>query len=179
MRVRDHVMISAVSAGLGVPVVGWSALGLLAGGVLIDADHYAWYCLTQRRLSPVAAVRFFGQADPPAHQATRVLHSPWVLLATSLATRRWRSLAPVAAGMCLHVALDGLYESRMARARSAALIRDAFRCQGCGARTPDVRAHVWRQPTLLPSFAVACLESLCRTCHNAAHGRERGRARWR
>ena len=176
MRVRDHVLISTAATALVTPFIGRRALSLWAGGVLIDADHYAWFCLRHRSLSPQAAVRFFNKADPPRHQATRALHAPTALLLAFLLGLRRRQLLPLALGMGLHVALDAQHEARMNRARAAALARDGCSCQLCGAAA--VAAHVWRQPRLLPSYRVGNLTSLCGTCHEKAHARSGGPASW-
>jgi hypothetical protein len=176
VRVRDHVLISTASAALVAPFIGRGALGFWAGGVLIDADHYAWFCLRQRRLSLQAAVNFFHQADPPQHPATRALHGPAALFSILLLGLRRRRLLPVALGMGLHVALDAHHLALMERARAAALTRDGHSCQVCGTVTPPVGAHVWCQPPLLPSYRVQNLISLCGRCHEAAHARSRGAA---
>jgi hypothetical protein len=178
VRVRDHFLISTASAALAAPFVGRRALGLWVGSVLIDADHYAWYCLKKRRLSPLAAAQFFNQADPPQHSATRALHAPPVLSVALLLALRRRQLLPVVLGMGLHVALDAQHQAHMDRARSAALARDSYSCQRCGTATPPVAAHVWRQPKLLPSYRTQNLISLCTLCHEAAHARSRGPASW-
>jgi hypothetical protein len=172
------MVLATAGAALLRPWVGRGALCLWAGSVLIDVDHYAWFCLRHRRLNPVAAVRFFNEADPPQHSATRVLHSPAGLLAALLVGVRRRPLLPVAAGMGVHVALDTFHRARMAEARAAALERDEFSCQSCGARAPHVGAHVWRQPWLLPSYGSHNLISLCGRCHEAAHRRGTGSASW-
>jgi hypothetical protein len=186
MRVRDHVLISAAAAAVTTPLLGRGAVGLLAGGVLIDADHYAWFCLRQRRFSPLAAARFFGQAEPPQHAATRALHAPAGLLAAALPGLRYRWLRPVILGMILHAALDQHHAARMATARAAALVRDGYSCRVCGPGTPAACAHLCRQPALLPSYRARNLVSLCGPCHEAAHSsraitgdsRAPGRAPW-
>ena len=178
MRVRDHVLISTAGAALAAPFIRRGALGIWAGGVLIDVDHYAWFCLQQRRLNPLAAVHFFNQADPPQHSATRALHAPTVLLFILLLGLHQRRLLPVALGMGLHVALDAHHRAHMDRARTAALGRDGYSCQACGTATPPVGAHLWRQPMLLPSYRVQNLISLCGPCHEAAHARLKGPAWW-
>ena len=178
MRVRDHIVLSMAGAALLRPWVRRGAAGLVAGGVLIDADHYAWFCLRYRRLNPMAAVRFFNEAHPPQHPGTRALHSPVALLVVLGAAARWPRLLPVALGMGLHIALDGQHEARMQRARAAALERDAFRCQACGSRPSHMDAHIRRQPWLLPSYATQNLVSLCRGCHEAAHARGTGPGSW-
>jgi hypothetical protein len=177
MRVRDHLVLSVAGAALLRPWAGGSALGLVAGGVLIDADHYAWFCLSQRSLNPVAAVRFFNEAGPPQHAATRALHSPIVLLGVLLAGLHQRRLLPLALGMGLHVVLDAHHRARMDEARAAALFRDRFSCQACGSQATPVDTHIRRQPWLMPSYATKNLISLCRPCHEAAHLNARG-ARW-
>lgn len=178
MRVRDHLVLSAAGAALLSPWAGGGALGLVAGGVLIDADHYVWFCLRQRSLNPVTAVRFFNEASPPQHAETRALHSPVVLLGVLLAGIHRRSLLPVALGMSLHVALDVHHRARMARARAAALARDRFTCQACGSQALPVDAHLRCQPLLLPSYATQNLITLCRSCHKAAHLTAKGPGLW-
>jgi hypothetical protein len=174
VRVRDHVLISTAGAALTAPFLGRGALGLWAGGVLIDTDHYVWFCLRHRCLDPKAAVRFFNQADPPQHPATRALHAPLTLLFVALLGLRQRRLLPVALGMGLHVALDARHVAHMDRARSAALARDGYSCQACWTAGPHIKAHLRRQPSLLPSYRAQDLVSLCGPCHEAAHARLRG-----
>jgi hypothetical protein len=178
VRVRDHVLISTAGAALTAPFLGRGALGLWAGGVLIDTDHYVWFCLRHRCLDPKAAVRFFNEADPPQHPATRALHAPSALFLVALLGLRQRRLLPVALGMGLHVALDARHVAHMDRARSAALARDGYSCQACGTAGPHIAAHVRRQPSLLPSYRAQDLISLCGPCHEAAHARLRGAVRW-
>lgn len=177
MRVRDHVLLSAAGAALLRPWARGSVAGLVAGGVLIDADHYAWFCLRHRRLNPVAAVRFFNGAHPPQYQGTRLLHTPGALLAVLAAALHWPRLLPVAAGMGLHVALDRQHEARMRSARKAALERDEYRCQACGAQT-RIDTHVRRQPWLLPSYSAEDLISLCHACHETVHTGRTGARAW-
>jgi len=173
MRVRDHIALSTAGAGLLHPWLGRGAVGLWAGSVLIDVDHYAWFCLRQRRWNPLAAMRFFNEAHAPQHSATRVLHSPVAPLAVLLLGVRRRSLLPVALGMGLHVALDRRHEARMDEVRGAALERDDFSCQVCGTRAPHVGTHLRRQPWVLPSYGAQNLVSLCAPCHESAHARGR------
>jgi hypothetical protein len=178
VRVRDHVLISAAAAAFAAPFLGRGATGLLAGGVLIDADHYAWFCLRQRQLSPLAAARFFNHADPPQHAATRVLHAPPALLAAALLGTRHRRLRSAALGMILHAVLDELHAVLLARTRAAALVRDGYTCRVCGPATPAVCAHLYWQPAVLPSYRVRNLVSLCGPCHEAAHTRKGNSPEW-
>jgi hypothetical protein len=174
--VRDHLVLSSAGAALLFPWLRGRVLWPWAASILIDVDHYLWFCLRQRRLNPVAALRFFTQAQPPQHRQTRLLHSPAVLLGLLLLTRRcptaWALL-----GMAFHVTLDAYDTARRAPARAAALARDGWTCQRCGAQGPGVVAHLERQPCLLPSYHREHLTSLCGACHEAAHaGAPRRRA---
>jgi hypothetical protein len=179
MRVRDHLVVSTAGAALLAHWAGRAALGLWVGSVLIDADHYVWFCVSHRTVSTRRAIRFFNGAHPPQHAGTRALHSPGALaLAGGLALRRPR-LRPVVAGMGLHVLLDLGHEAGMQRARDAALRRDGFACQACGTRAGDVGTHLWHQPRLMPSYAARNLVSLCPSCHELAHRRVAGELSWR
>lgn len=177
MRVRDHIALSTAGAALLRPWLGRGALGLWAGSVLIDLDHYVWFCLRRRDWNPVSAVRFFNGADPPQDSTTRVLHRHEAALALLLLGLRQRWLLPVALGVISHVALDAHHQARMEEARGAALKRDDFSCQACGMRSPHISTHLRRQPWLLPSYGMEHLISLCGPCHEAAHA-GRGDPAW-
>ena len=172
VRVRDHVVLSTINAALLYPWLHRAVLGPLAGGILIDADHYLWFCVRQRRLSPVAAMRFFNQPQPPHHKATRLLHSPLVLLALVSLSMHRRCATCVVWGMIFHVGIDGYHAMRLNNARVRALWRDRFTCQCCGLQSGDVVAHLRSQPWVLPSYRVQHFISLCRRCHDAAHAKE-------
>ena len=173
MRVRDHIAVSTAGAALLWPRLRRDAAGLWAGSVLVDVDHYVWFCVQERRWNPAAAIRFFNEAQPPQHAGTRALHHPLVPLALLVLGARRRALMPVALGMALHIALDAHHDARMERARSAALERDAYVCQACGAQEPDVGTHLRSQPWLLPSYKAENLVALCDPCHESAHAQER------
>lgn len=177
MRVRDHVLLSTLTATALRPLLGPSTLRFWAGAVLVDIDHYAWFCVRARTFRPTAAVRYFNRAQPARHASTRTLHTPCALLGAAILGLRRPRFLPVAAGMAMHVGLDSRHEARMQRARARALERDRFSCRACGARSPDIGTHVWRQPWLLPSYCVGNLVSLCDDCHELAHAGEAGTVR--
>jgi hypothetical protein len=178
MRVRDHIALSTAGSGLLSRRLGRGAISLWMGAVLIDVDHYVWFCLRQRRLNPVSAIRYFNGAPTPQHAASRGLHSPPALLAALLLGARRPQLLAVALGMVVHVALDRWHETRMDQARAVALVRDDLTCQVCSVRGPQVETHLQRQPWLLPSYSSQNLISLCPSCHRAAHGLQPGSQSW-
>jgi hypothetical protein len=169
MRVRDHILLTTAGAALAAPRLGGAAVGLWAGGVLLDVDHYLWFLVHQRQGGIRMAVRFFDGARPPQTRATRILHHPVLVVSLLALAARRRRLRPLAAGITFHVGLDAQHEARMNRARAAALERDRFSCQTCGARTPRLDTHLFRQPRLLPSYRPSNLISLCAPCHEIAH----------
>jgi hypothetical protein len=145
---------------------------------LIDADHYAWFCVRERRLSPLGAIRYFGQAHPLQDPASRALHSRAAIAGALLLSLRYSDLLPVALGMTAHVALDAHHRMGMARARAAALARDEHSCRGCGEPAEELETHLWRQPLLFPGYGAKNLVTLCPCCHEAAHGGQRGGRVW-
>ena len=142
---------------------------------MIDADHYLWFCVHRRDLSPRAAVRFFNEAHPPQ---VRLLHHPIAVLAMLALAARKTAMRGFAVGMTTHVALDARYEARMNEARQEALARDRSQCQACGAQTQDIETHVFRQPWLLPDYGARNLVSLCGPCHEVAHAQSHEVTRW-
>lgn len=171
MRVRDHVAVSTTAALLCRPARATMALGLWAGGVLIDADHYLWYCVRHRSLNPIAAVRYFNDGKAPRSSTTKALHHPLALIVLLIAAVRRPRMMPVLVGMGIHVGLDTFHEARMNAARRSAVTRDQFSCRRCGNRSQDVSAHVAHQPILFPSYRTENLISLCGNCHRLAHQR--------
>ena len=57
MRVRDHIALSTAGSALLHPWLRRGVLGLWVGSVLVDLDHYVWFCLRQSRCDPLAAMR--------------------------------------------------------------------------------------------------------------------------
>jgi hypothetical protein len=169
VRVRDHILLTTAGAALAAPRLRRGAAGLWAGGVLLDVDHYLWFLVHHRHAGLRGAMRFFDSAHPPHTPATRIFHHPVALVSVIALAQRRRRLRPLAAGMSLHIGLDAHHEARMNRARAAALARDRFSCQTCGARAPRVDTHLFRQPRLLPSYSSSNLISLCAACHEFAH----------
>jgi hypothetical protein len=171
MRVRDHVVLATGAAALLYPRLGAAVTVPWGASIFIDVDHYLWFLARHRSVNPVAAVRVYNQAVAPQHRATRPFHHPAALALLLLLSRRRRAAALPLMGFAFHVGLDVYHRKRTARAKAAALRRDAFTCQVCGAQTADVVAHLWRQPHILPSYAREHFVAVCAACHEAAHAR--------
>jgi hypothetical protein len=171
MRVRDHVALASGVAALLYPRLRASVAVPWASSIFIDVDHYLWFLARHRSLDPVAAVRLYNDADAPQHGATRPFHHPAALSLMLLVSTRQRAVALPLMGVAFHVGLDVYHRARTAEAKAAALARDRFTCQVCGAQTADVVGHVWRQPRILPSYRLEHFVTVCGRCHAAAHAR--------
>ena len=119
-----------------------------------------------------AGERYCGKGNFHEHGWTSANAPPsWpaIVLTLLLLARRRRIAVLASAGMTFHIILDTYHRARMADAQAASLNRDRRTCRVCTAKKPDVVAHVWRQPTLLPSYRLDHFVTLCDHCHESAH----------
>jgi hypothetical protein len=140
MRLRTHILTSALLAGVLYRRAPRKAALLLIGGVGLDADHYLLYALRSGDWSPRRAWHYdgwrhetrgagdtrprYGSMRSPFHDARLTLPLAWLL------TRRWPGLRPLAIGLALHLALDLPFlrlDWRVWR-------RAGGRCERCGRR---------------------------------------------
>src|SRR5258706_10676658 len=121
MQIQEHVKLSTAAAVVALPVLKKDAWIPLAASVLIDVDHYLWHAVTHRTLSLRAAIRYFGQADPPQRPEARLLHHPVVLGALLFIGVRMRSrlLLLILAGLLLHFGLVVIYVYKIRRLKRA------------------------------------------------------------
>ena len=116
MRLRTHILTSAL---LGVALYARAprkAALLLAGGVLLDADHYLLYAIRSGNWNPLSALRYDRWRNQPLSTGDRrrrygslrsIFHSARVTLPLVwLLGWRQPALRPLAIGVTLHLALD-------------------------------------------------------------------------
>ncbi len=172
MYVREHVQLSAVAALLAAPWLKQEVAIPFAASILIDVDHYAWYAVAQRTLSLRAAIRYFGQADPPQLRRMRVLHSPvvlGVLLVLALRTQS-RFLWLILAGMLFHVSLDAIHVTRMGALKRILSERARGRCAQCSRDYHALQLHtVYVARNMLDRYNPRHFVVLCPECHQRAH----------
>lgn len=59
MKTWAHILLSSILAAIIYPSHGWKAAFILAGGVLIDIDHYLWYAYKNRDFSIANSYKFY------------------------------------------------------------------------------------------------------------------------
>ena len=59
MKPLSHLMFSSILAILLYPLYNWKVLFVLAGGFLIDIDHYLWYIYRYKKFNLIDSYRFY------------------------------------------------------------------------------------------------------------------------
>jgi len=116
MRLRTHILTSALLGVALYPRAPRKATLLMAGGVLLDIDHYLLYALRSRNWNPLSALRYDRWRNQPITAGDRrrrygslrsIFHTARVTLPLVwLLGWRWPALRPLAIGVTLHLALD-------------------------------------------------------------------------
>ncbi len=151
MRLRTHILTSALLGVALYPGAPRKAALLLAGGVLLDADHYLLYALRSANWNPLSALRYdrwrnrpiavgdrrrYGSLRSIFHRARVTLPLAWLL------GWRWQALQPLAIGVTLHLALD----ISPLRLDWRAWRRAGGRCERCG-RAGSKRGVYYANPS--------------------------------
>lgn len=172
MQIQDHVKLSTAAAVVALPVLKKDVWIPLAASLLIDVDHYLWHAVTHRTLSLRAAVRYFGQADPPQRQEARLLHHPLVLGTLLFIAVRLRSrlLLLILAGLLFHVSLDVIHGTQMSRLKSLLSEQAGFTCPACGKYDEALQLHTLHfARNIFDRYNPQHFVVLCVACHERAH----------
>lgn len=172
MQIQEHVKISTAAALITAPLLKKDVWIPFAASLLIDVDHYLWHAITYRTLSLRAAVRYFGQADPPQLPQARLLHHPVVLgTLLFLAVRlRSRLLGLILAGLLFHVSLDVFHVSQMNTLKYSLREQANHRCRQCGQHDEALQLHTLHfSKNLLTRYKPEYFIVLCADCHEQAH----------
>ncbi|MBI2657432.1 hypothetical protein HYX08_01925 [Candidatus Woesearchaeota archaeon] len=119
MKPLAHFIASLALAALLYPVLGWKAMLIFAGGVLIDIDHYLWYVYKYRKIGFFKAYRFFSKntdaRDFSNFEGILLLfHTVEFLLVSVVLSFYSRLALAFTAGLILHYGLDTIYLYRIA-----------------------------------------------------------------
>jgi hypothetical protein len=110
-----HAAFGAAAALALAPWLRRRSVGLWAGSVLIDADHYVWYAVHRHDLSLRRAYHYFRQVRSGEQRLqgdARPLHGPLNVAWMALLAWRWPAFRPIFLGVLLHSLLDAYAERR-------------------------------------------------------------------
>ena len=172
MRVQEHLKLSTLAAVVTLPWLKQDALIPLVASIGIDIDHYLWHAVTHRTLSLRAAVRYFGQADPPQLPQQRALHHPLLLAALLVLAVRLRSrlLLLILSGLLFHVSLDAIHVTQMSHLKRSLSEQAGWRCPACGRHEEALQLHTTHfARNLLDRYNPRHFVVLCPACHEQAH----------
>lgn len=172
MRVQEHLKISAAAAFITLPWLKGSCWLPFTASILIDVDHYLWHMVSKRTLSLRAAIRYFGQADPPQLVEARLLHHPLVLGSLLYLAWRFQSrlLWLILSGLLFHVSLDVIHGNRMSNLKRRLSVEAAFCCSDCGLKLAALQLHTICIPAnILDRYNPRHFKVLCPACHELAH----------
>lgn len=172
MQVQEHLKLSTAAALITAPLLKKDIWIPFTASLLIDVDHYLWHAVTYRTLSLRAAVRYFGQADPPQVPQARLLHHPLVLGALLFLAVRLRSrvLGLILAGLLFHVSLDIFHVSQMNALKYSLREQANYSCQECGQSYAALQLHTLHfSKNLLDRYKPEYFVVLCPDCHELAH----------
>lgn len=176
MQVQEHLKLSTAAALIAAPWLKKDIWIPFSASLLIDVDHYLWHAVTHRTLSLRAAVRYFGQADPPQLTEARLLHHPLVLGGLLFLAIRLRSrvLALILAGLLFHVSIDVFHVSQMNTLKYSLSDKAGKLCQECGRHYYALQLHTLHfTKNLLDRYNPEHFVVLCPECHEQAHNSSR------
>lgn len=172
MRIQEHIKLSGAAAIVALPWLKQDVWIPFAASIGIDVDHYLWHAVTHRTLSLRAAVRYFGQADPPQLRQQRLLHQP-VVLGILLVVASWsrsRLLWLILAGLLFHVSLDGIHVTQMRHLKRTLSEKAGYRCPQCGQLCEALQLHTVRYSRfVLDRYNPGHFVVLCPLCHEQEH----------
>jgi hypothetical protein len=172
MNVQEHLKLSSVAALVTAPWLKKDIWIPFAASLLIDVDHYLWHAVTYRTLSLRAAVRYFGQADPPQLTQARLLHHPLVLGTLLFLAIRLRSrvLALLLGGLLFHVSIDLFHVGQMKALKYSLSAKANNICPECGRHYAALQLHTLHfSKNLLDRYNPEHFVVFCPDCHELAH----------
>jgi hypothetical protein len=174
MRVQEHIKLSVAAAMVTLPWLKKDVWIPLASSLLIDVDHYLWHAVVHRKLSLRAAIRYFGQADPPQSSQARLLHHPIVLGALLVVAIRTRSrvLGLILAGLLFHVGLDLVHVTQMNNLKRTLNEQAQHICPQCGKCYEELQLHTYHfAENIFDRYSMRHFGVLCPACHEEAHSK--------
>ena len=114
MKTLVHFLFSSVLALTFFPLFKWKTLLILAGGVLIDIDHYFWYILKYKDFNLINSYKFYTK-NIETNNYTNVMgillvfHTIEFLLAMIILSFYFELALIFTIGLLLHYLLDFIF----------------------------------------------------------------------
>ncbi len=114
---RDHLIASIILAAICYPFFGINSALIIAGGFLIDIDHYFLYAIKHKDLSIKNAYNYFSSLKTLKNyqrqkQGLCIFHTAEFMLLLLLLSFSSILIAILLGGVVLHVMLDLIYDSQ-------------------------------------------------------------------
>ena len=114
MKTWVHLLVSSVLAALLYPLFGWNVLLILAGGVLIDVDHYFWYVSKYKKFNLFYCYSYFmarmNQKGFKEHKGILLIfHTIEFLLIIVLLSFYFEAAFIFLVGLLSHYLLDAIF----------------------------------------------------------------------
>ena len=114
MKPAVHILMSLIIALMFFPAFKFKVLFILAGGVLIDIDHYLWYIFKFRKFGFAEAYHYFADTIRKErimenHGILLIFHTWEFIAASILLSFYFDSALLFTIGFLAHFALDMAY----------------------------------------------------------------------
>jgi len=120
MKIWVHFLVSSALVGIFFPAYGWRALLIIAGGVLIDIDHYFWYIYKFKKFSLIDCYNYFIDGMDKSRIMKNagillVFHTIEVLVLVILLSFYSKLALMFTIGLLSHYLLDGIFLCTVAK----------------------------------------------------------------
>ena len=120
MKTWVHAVVSLILAGIYYNLYGWKVLFIIAGGVLIDIDHYLWYVYKFKKFRIIDCYNYFidGMNKDRVLKNLGILlifHTIEFLLLIVLLSFYNKLVLMFTIGLLSHYLLDGIFLYNVAK----------------------------------------------------------------
>ena len=120
MKTWMHLLVSSILALALYPLFNWNSLFIIAGGVLIDIDHYFWYIYKFKKFSLLDCYFYFigsmGRGSIMKNIGILLVFHTIEFLLMALLLSFYNELALMfTIGLLSHYLLDGLFLYNVAK----------------------------------------------------------------
>jgi hypothetical protein len=112
MDLSFHFIVSAIIAAALYPIFGWLSILVIAGGFLIDADHYVWTVVSKKTLSLQYAYSYYKRERHGDDYIFNICHTAEFFTLVMILALLYPPAALFATGYMIHLVLDRIDSGR-------------------------------------------------------------------